>query len=78
MLGYMTKSEAVAHGFTHHGRYYFLPIYIATGDIPMVAVKFIPLEFLFDWLLWLEYHLTIEGEIPNFTVGDPIVAEYLG
>lgn len=77
MFGYMTKNEAVAHGFTHHGWYYFLPIYIAT-DIPMVAVKFLPLDFMFDWLLWLECHLNIEGEIPNFTVGDPIVEEYPG
>ena len=49
-----------------------------TGDIPMVAVKFLPLDFVFDLLWWLEQNLVTEGEIPNFTVGGPIVVEYPG
>lgn len=78
MLGYMTEKEAIAHGFTHHGRYYFLPIYICPGHVPFVASKFTALEYVYDLVWWLECNLVIEGEIPNFSVGEPIVAEYLG
>jgi hypothetical protein len=47
MLGYMTKAKAKAHGFTHNGSYYGLPVWI--GDPHgrcMVATKWAPLELV--------------------------------
>jgi hypothetical protein len=44
----MRKAEAVAHGFTHHGRMFSVPCWVTIDDCPMVAAKFAPLE------LWIE------------------------
>lgn len=49
MLGYMTKAEARRHGFTHHGKYYGLPLYIAPEKGFMVATK----------ISWLEPVMTV-------------------
>lgn len=40
MLGYMSESEAKGHGFTHHGKYFGIPVWIGDpyGDC-MVATK---------------------------------------
>lgn len=51
MLGYMTAREAKRQGFTHHGKYYGIPVWI--GDPHghcMVATKWAPLEPLMT--LW--------------------------
>lgn len=47
MLGYMTSREAVSHGFTHHGKYFGIPVWIGypDGDM-MVATKWAPFEYL--------------------------------
>ena len=74
MFGYMTEREAAEKGFTHNGKYYFLPIYI-NPDFQMVAVKFMPFDYLFDLLWWFELNFTTEGEIPNFVVLSQFAAD---
>lgn len=51
MLGYMTASQAKRLGFTHHGKYYGIPVWVGDpyGDC-MVATKWAPLELLMS--LW--------------------------
>ncbi|GJN50833.1 hypothetical protein [Pseudomonas tohonis] len=51
MLGYMTAQEAKSLGFTHHGKYYGIPVWVGDphGDC-MVATKWAPLELLMS--LW--------------------------
>jgi hypothetical protein len=48
-FGYMTKAKAIDLGFTNHGRYYFLPIWIGdvTGEF-MCTPKLQPLNWLMD------------------------------
>lgn len=50
MLGYMTEKQALKHGFSHHGSYYGIPIWIGGIESggPMVAVKWAPFDFLMD------------------------------
>lgn len=47
MLGFMNKKQAIAEGFTHHGSYYGIPVWI--GDIDgdfNVCTKWAPMEHL--------------------------------
>jgi hypothetical protein len=48
MLGYMTAKEAKACGFTHHGKYFGIPVWMGDpfGDVPLVATKWAPMEYL--------------------------------
>lgn len=46
MLGYMTAKEAVANGFTHHGKYFGIPIWVAPDKDFMVATKWTPMEYV--------------------------------
>ena len=47
MLGYMTKKEALREGFTHHGSYYGIPLWIGDPDGEfIVATKWAPMEYL--------------------------------
>lgn len=45
MLGYMTECQAKASGFTHHGSYYGIPVWIGDphGEC-RVAAKWAPME----------------------------------
>jgi hypothetical protein len=54
MLGYMTKKEALTIGFTHHGSYYGIPIWISDDYIPMVAAKWAPMEYLMTFFHIME------------------------
>jgi len=47
MLGYMTERQAKANGFTHHGSYYGIPVWIRDphGEF-CVATKWAPFEWL--------------------------------
>lgn len=54
MLGYMTKKEALTLGFTHHGSYYGIPIWISDDDIPMVAAKWAPFELVISVVHYIE------------------------
>lgn len=68
MLGYMNEKQAKAEGFTHHGSYYGIPVWIGDpeGDC-MVATKWAPLE----WLMTLWHHVegichAMRGTEPSF------------
>lgn len=52
MLGYTTEKAAKAEGFTHHGSYHGLPIWLGhpESEAPMMAAKWAPLEYLIP--LW--------------------------
>ncbi|MGR3969268.1 hypothetical protein [Shewanella sp. 1180_01] len=55
-VGYMTEQQAIAEGFSHHGKYYGIPVWL--GDIEgdfWVATKWAPME----WLMSL-FHV-VEG-----------------
>jgi hypothetical protein len=47
ILGYMTAKEAKAQGFTHHGSYFGIPVWIGNpGEEMLVATKWEPMEYL--------------------------------
>jgi hypothetical protein len=46
MLGYMTAAEAKAEGFTHHGKYFGIPVWMSDDATPMVATKWAPMEYV--------------------------------
>ena len=47
MLGYMSAKQAKAQGFTHHGKYFGIPVWIGNpGEEMMVATKWAPMEYL--------------------------------
>lgn len=54
MLGYMTAKEAVAHGFTHHGKYFGIPLWIAPDKDFMVATKWAPMEIVMSLAHYVE------------------------
>ena len=85
MLGWMSADKAKAKGFTHHGSYYGVPIYLGfAGDPqtdmeegPMVAVKWMPLDLVFDLFSLMEQvfrpMMFQENEsVFQFKVGDPL------
>ena len=57
MLGYMTEKEAVSHGFTHHGNYYGIPIWVAPERGFMVATKWAPMEYVMTAAHYIEAFL---------------------
>lgn len=46
MLGYMTAKEAIGQGFTHHGKYFGIPLWVAPEKDFMVATKWAPMEYV--------------------------------
>jgi len=56
MLGYTTKKEAVAHGCTHHGSYYGIPLWMGDVDseAPLVFAKWAPLDLMIYAFSWIE------------------------
>jgi hypothetical protein len=78
MLGYMTKAAALQAGFTHHGAYYGIPLWLApySQDFP-VATKWAPMEWVMSAFVVIEQ--TISSIVfPNdepafqFSIGEPI------
>lgn len=67
----MTKADALRRGFTHHGRMYGVPIWIAEpySEGPMVAAKFSPFEL---WLsfgtLVVQFMHMIDEDLPGFPI----------
>lgn len=81
MLGFMSKAEALAAGYTNHGRLFGVPVWL--GDLesgaPRVAGKHIALDGLliiaeafFALTVWL---LRIEEPMYPFLVGPEIGEE---
>lgn len=66
MLGYMTKKDAISHGFTNHGSYYGVPLWMSDdADCPMVAAKWAPMELvitLFHYIEGLAFYLNYGEE----------------
>ena len=82
IFGYMNAKQALAAGFTHHGKYYGIPLWITDpdddNDGPMVATKFVWMEPLMS--LWHHVEQTLwslRGEDPGFMfmIGAPIEGE---
>lgn len=78
MLGYMTVKEAKANGFTHHGSYFGIPVWIGDPEREfMVATKWAPLELAMTAAHYIEGFLLsmfFPEREPGFQffVGDPI------
>jgi hypothetical protein len=55
MLGYITVKKAKELGFTHHGSYYGVPVYIGdpSGEFK-VQTKHVALDIVFDFFSALE------------------------
>lgn len=69
MFGYMTEKEAIAHGFTHHGKYFGIPIWVAPDTDFMVATKWAPMEHVMTVAHYIEGFLRAvfhPGEEPVF------------
>lgn len=54
MLGYMTARDAKGYGFTHHGAYYGIPLWVAQEPVFMAATKWAPLEYLMTLFHYIE------------------------
>lgn len=54
MFGYMTKRQALTAGFTHHGKYFGIPCWIAPDKDFMVATKWAPMEYAMTALHYVE------------------------
>lgn len=60
MFGWRSAEDAKTLGFTHHGSYYGIPIYLgfkgepSSDDAPLVAVKWAPMDLVLDLFTVLE------------------------
>lgn len=54
MLGYMTAKEALENGFTHHGKYFGIPVWVAPDQDFMVATKWAPMEHVMTAAHYIE------------------------
>jgi hypothetical protein len=65
--GYMTVDEALKNGFTHHGKYYGIPVYLALDnfDFP-VATKWAPMEGVMTVIAFIETYLRIMFDAGDF------------
>lgn len=77
MLGYMTKEEAKAHGFTNHGSYFGIPCWIKDDEDFGVATKHVLMEPIFTAFSAIEQFIRPmmfpDGEPGfQFKVGAPI------
>lgn len=48
MIKRITKKEALDHGFTHHGSYFGIPMWMTDSESPLVTVKFSCMNVVFD------------------------------
>lgn len=75
-LGFMTAKVAKTHGFTHHGAYYGIPIWIGDPDGDFLAcTKWAPMEYVMTLFHYIEgFCWMIRGEEPGFIfqIGDEI------
>lgn len=78
MFGYTTAKQALTLGYTHHGKYFGIPVWLAPNDPEFpVQTKWTPLELAFTAAMWIEQFLACnffpERE-PSFQfwIGDPI------
>lgn len=57
VLGYISEARALAGGYTHHGKYFGLPIWMSGGECPNIAAKWAALDWLFPVIVWIEQTL---------------------
>lgn len=76
--GYIAPSEAIAKNFTHHGKYFGIPIWISPDDpdCPVIC-KWAPMELLMEAAVFIEQTLgpmMFPGEdaVFQFGVGEEI------
>lgn len=77
MLGYMSADDARAYGFTHHGKYYGIPLWIAPHAGFMVATKWALMEVVMTVAHYVEgflQQLFWPNDMPgfHFELGDRI------
>lgn len=55
MFGYMSKTEALEHGFQYHGSYFGIPVWIGdpAGEM-LVATKWAPMEYVMTAFHYVE------------------------
>ena len=54
VLGYINGKEAVSRGFTNHGKYYGIPLYIKNDVEFEVTAKWMPMDFLIEYICYIE------------------------
>lgn len=54
LIGYINAEHAAAKGFTHHGEYFGLPIWMKGAEAPEIACKWPPLDWLIPVVVWIE------------------------
>lgn len=54
MFGYMSADEARSNGFTNHGSYYGIPLWITDSDVPTVCTKWSWMEWMIDIAMHVE------------------------
>ena len=80
MIGYMTEKEAVKNGFTHHGKYFGIPLWVAPDKDFMVATKWAPMEYVMTAAHYVEVFMRsvlYPNDDPTFQflLCEPIEAE---
>lgn len=69
MLGYISAKKAKELGFTHHGKYYGIPLWIAPDSDFMVATKWAPMELVMTVFHYIEGFMAAvmrPDDEPNF------------
>lgn len=56
MFGYMSAKEAKAQGFTHHGKYFGIPVWLGNPEQEgmAVAAKWAPMEHVLTLFHYIE------------------------
>ena len=68
MLGYTTAKQAKAEGFTHHGSYFGIPVWIGDphGEM-LVGTKWAPMDWVMDLASYIEAAIhDMRGTEPSF------------
>ena len=64
---YITERRAAEYGFTHHGKYFGIPVWMTVDGCPMVAAKFAPCEYLITVGHYIEGFIrAMRGMEPGF------------
>jgi hypothetical protein len=77
LIGYVSAAKAAADGYTHHGKYCGLPIWIKAAQEPEIAFKWAPLDHVIKAIVWIDQtvrELQFPDAKPGFDIwqGPPI------
>ena len=70
MCGFVTEQEAAEKGFTHHGKYYGLPVWIAPDGPDGAVVE--PKCRIFGWMIGAICYLEIIFRIIMYPRHEPV------